>query len=161
MYKRQISSNRDIRDKIKKMLVNSKAPRSSRVCIPVDIIYNTIYLDKWDRLVAIGEKCKHGNLVPSFWDVYRKGPGDYSENLLRFRFKGKKREQDHWINVRKSFSQTFQFELVNSCLLDINKKSTFLDILYTNKIIHTRSSTSGKNIHTLFMYNHVYLHKIT
>jgi hypothetical protein len=124
LYKRSIQSNKDIRNKIKKMLVNSKAPRSSRICIPVEVIYNTIYLDKWDRLMHIGDKCLHGRLRPTFWDVFRKDPESLGNDLVPFHKDKNPKQGGHWVNVRKSFSQAFQFELVNSCLLDINKKST-------------------------------------
>ena len=117
MFERSIETNRDIRKKIEKMLVNSKTSRSRRVCVPIDTIYKAVYLDKWERLTATAEKCPHGLLRPSFWDVFWRGAGGERAE------EGGPRREDHWVSVRKSFSRDFEFELVNSCLLDLNKKS--------------------------------------
>ena len=134
LYKRNILSNIDIRAQIKKLVTHYKTPKSRRVCLPITTIYNAIYLDKWCSIPLNGELCVHQNLRPSFWDVYRCGALSNQKSMIKFR-NGEKQGLDKYdsneysiSSERQSFGHHFDFELVNSCLISMNKKSNILYI---------------------------------
>ena len=123
LYSRLINSNIDIRRQLKKMLNNTKTSSSRRVCLPIKTIYDAIYLDKWNSLSTLGQRCPHKQLVPSFWDVYYRGPNETS-NKLYLNNQTNQEVDNNWIEIRQSFYPNFEFSLVNSCLLGIHKKSS-------------------------------------
>lgn len=120
MYQRDIDTNIDIRNRLKAMLNNSKSVNSKRISIPIKIIYDALYLDKWQFSMFNGNKCHHGDLRPTIWDIY------FRDTESSYNNSNQQQNKKNLIQIRQSFSKNFEFSLVNSCLLEKNKKSNFL-----------------------------------